>query len=218
MFPEINKTYKQENGHVVEWINGTKEWWVEGKLHREDGPAVEFANGSKFWYKNGELHKLDGPAFSYFDGYTLFYIEGKEFSEQEYWKEIKQMNNPYRIPPVTGPSTRFEKVSAKLKFSFRHLLNVLDNWSDLIIPFGILILLISGFLGMVYLLEVVVSSSDPEKRWSIECPSREPWISSPGYIKDGIIHAHDIDGNPMMLSKDCMVTTIWLESDLKENE
>jgi hypothetical protein len=26
---------------------GTREWWIEGKLHREDGPAFEYKNGTK---------------------------------------------------------------------------------------------------------------------------------------------------------------------------
>jgi len=34
---------------------GTKRWYLNGKLHREDGPAVEYANGGKFWYLNGKL-------------------------------------------------------------------------------------------------------------------------------------------------------------------
>ena len=34
--------------------NGTKYWYLNGKLHREDGPAVEYANGSKSWYLSGE--------------------------------------------------------------------------------------------------------------------------------------------------------------------
>ena len=34
--------------------NGTKEWWLNGKLHREDGPAIEYANGNKEWCLNGQ--------------------------------------------------------------------------------------------------------------------------------------------------------------------
>ena len=41
----------------TERADGTKEWWVNGKLHREDGPAVERADGSKAWWINGELHR-----------------------------------------------------------------------------------------------------------------------------------------------------------------
>jgi len=32
-------------------------WYVNGELHRKDGPAAEYINGSKFWYINGKLIK-----------------------------------------------------------------------------------------------------------------------------------------------------------------
>ena len=32
----------------TEWFN------LEGKLHRENGPAIEFANGDKSWWINGK--------------------------------------------------------------------------------------------------------------------------------------------------------------------
>ena len=38
--------------HIEE--NGTRSWFLNGKLHREDGPAIEYANGDKYWYINGE--------------------------------------------------------------------------------------------------------------------------------------------------------------------
>ena len=37
---------------VKVYSNGTKYWYLNGKLHREDGPAVERANGNKYWYLN----------------------------------------------------------------------------------------------------------------------------------------------------------------------
>ena len=43
------KTYE-----VRVYADGTKKWFLSGKLHREDGPAVEYANGSKHWYLHGE--------------------------------------------------------------------------------------------------------------------------------------------------------------------
>jgi hypothetical protein len=36
-----------------EYPNKTKEYRKDGKLHREDGPAVEMPRGSKYWYLNG---------------------------------------------------------------------------------------------------------------------------------------------------------------------
>lgn len=49
----FNKIYHRMDGPAVEFINGTKEWYVYGELHRIDGPAVEWASGDKYWYING---------------------------------------------------------------------------------------------------------------------------------------------------------------------
>jgi hypothetical protein len=38
--------------YTVKVYENRTEWWIKGKLHREDGPAVEWVNGSKFWYLN----------------------------------------------------------------------------------------------------------------------------------------------------------------------
>ena len=34
--------------------NGTKFWFLNGKLHRLDGPAIETPDGTKYWYLNDE--------------------------------------------------------------------------------------------------------------------------------------------------------------------
>lgn len=44
----------REDGPAVEWENGDKEWWINGKLHREDGPAQEWFNGDRRWHLNGK--------------------------------------------------------------------------------------------------------------------------------------------------------------------
>ena len=48
--------------------NGTKRWYLNGKLHREDGPAIEWSDGTKEWYLNG-----------------------KEFSFEDYIMELERM-------------------------------------------------------------------------------------------------------------------------------
>lgn len=52
----------QQPPHVAS--DGTKYWWVDGKLHRTTGPAVIYPDGSKVWYLNG-----------------------RELSEQEHFKQ-----------------------------------------------------------------------------------------------------------------------------------
>ena len=54
---------------VKVYDDGTKEWYINGKLHREDGPAIEWANGDRYWYLNGKLHREDGTAIEYDDGF-----------------------------------------------------------------------------------------------------------------------------------------------------
>ena len=41
----------------IEYTNGSKHWYLNGKLHREDGPAIEYANGSKEWLVNSVFVK-----------------------------------------------------------------------------------------------------------------------------------------------------------------
>ena len=40
---------------------GTKEWRLNGQLHRTDGPAIEWANGTKVWYLHGIRYDPAGP-------------------------------------------------------------------------------------------------------------------------------------------------------------
>jgi len=42
------------NGPAIEYADGDKTWWLNGKRHREDGPAVEYVKGDKSWYLNGK--------------------------------------------------------------------------------------------------------------------------------------------------------------------
>jgi len=93
------------NKPAIEWVNGSKtwykegkihridgpamidftanlwwysrSWWEEGRLHRLDRPAVEHNNGAKFWFYEGKLHKLDGPAIESSDGSKEWYKEDK---------------------------------------------------------------------------------------------------------------------------------------------
>ena len=77
------------DGPAVEYADGYKAWYVEGKLHRLDGPAVEWANGRKEWWFNGNPHRLDGPAIEYTDGRKVWYVNGKLMSEEEFNAYIK---------------------------------------------------------------------------------------------------------------------------------
>lgn len=64
----------KDDGPAVEYITGTKYWYINGKLHRIDGPAVEHADGGKEWYQNGQRHRLDGPAIIWSSEHKDWYI------------------------------------------------------------------------------------------------------------------------------------------------
>ena len=53
-------------------------------LHRLDGPAVEYGDGDKFYYVEGKRHRLDGPAIEHTNGDKYYYVEGKKLSEEEF--------------------------------------------------------------------------------------------------------------------------------------
>lgn len=41
-------------GCEVVITNVSERWYLNGKLHREDGPAVEWHDGTREWYSNGK--------------------------------------------------------------------------------------------------------------------------------------------------------------------
>ena len=67
--------------------NGTKYWYLNGKLHREDGPAVEFADGDKFWWLNGKRHREDGPAAEEAHGHKSWYLNDKKVTQEEHKRQ-----------------------------------------------------------------------------------------------------------------------------------
>jgi hypothetical protein len=80
----LNGKLHREDGPAVEDTDGYKEWYLNGKCHREDGPAVEDTDGYKEWYLNGKLHREDGPAIEYTNGYKAWYINNKSLTEEEF--------------------------------------------------------------------------------------------------------------------------------------
>ena len=75
---------------TVDVANGSKHWYLNGKLHREDGPAIEYPNGDKRWYLNGKLHREDGPAVEYANGNKYWYLNGIEVDQLIFWVTTKE--------------------------------------------------------------------------------------------------------------------------------
>lgn len=70
---------------MIEYADGTKEWYLNGKRHRTDGPAIEHSNGSKGWWLNGKRHREDGPAVEYADGTKQWYLNGVQVDQLVWW-------------------------------------------------------------------------------------------------------------------------------------
>ena len=63
---------------------GTKFYYKDREmkiLHRLDASAVEYTDGSKEWYVDGKRHRLDGPAIESANGYKAWIVDGKRLSE-----------------------------------------------------------------------------------------------------------------------------------------
>lgn len=61
----------------VTFRDGTRAWYLDGKLHRTDGPAVETPRGFREWYRNGVRHRDDGPAMEWPDGRRQWIVNGE---------------------------------------------------------------------------------------------------------------------------------------------
>jgi len=68
--------YHREDGPAVEWADGGKFWYINGKCHKEHGPSSMYADGSNFWLINGEYHREDGPAAEYPDKDLFWFVAG----------------------------------------------------------------------------------------------------------------------------------------------
>lgn len=92
------KIFHRNDGPAVEYADGGKTWYVDGKLHRLDGPAVEGtlvegADGYEAWYVDNKRHRLDGPAVEGANGYKAWYVDGKELSK----KAFKALTKPIEL-------------------------------------------------------------------------------------------------------------------------
>jgi hypothetical protein len=77
--------------------NGTKEWFLNGKLHREDGPAVEYPNGTKVWWLNGIRHREDGPAVEWANGDKEWFLNGNRATALEVFKRANDEQRKHML-------------------------------------------------------------------------------------------------------------------------
>jgi hypothetical protein len=60
-------------------------------LHRTDGPAIEYYNGTKIWYVDGKLHRTDGPALEHSNGNKQWYVDDEDYTEKEFNRLIEEI-------------------------------------------------------------------------------------------------------------------------------
>jgi hypothetical protein len=77
-------------------------------LHRLDGPAVEWSNGDKIWFVNGKRHRLDGPAIEYSTGSKAWYVDGEYLTEEEF--NVIELFNALSAPTL---ELTLEDIAAK---------------------------------------------------------------------------------------------------------
>ena len=45
--------------YTVKVYEDRTEWYQNDKYHCNDGPSIEWSDGTKFWYQNGKVHRED---------------------------------------------------------------------------------------------------------------------------------------------------------------
>jgi hypothetical protein len=85
----LNGNLHRTDGPAFEGADGSRDWRLNGELHRTDGPAIEWADGSKMWYLNGKRHRIDGPAVVRHDSRKEWWLNGKEVSWRDVFRQAK---------------------------------------------------------------------------------------------------------------------------------
>lgn len=78
----------KEDSPAIEYEDGTKAWYINGKRHRSDGPALEYPNGDAEWWVDGNLHRENGPARDW-RNCKQYYLNGVLFTEENFWIKIR---------------------------------------------------------------------------------------------------------------------------------
>jgi len=72
-------------------------------VDRKDGPAVEWLDGSKHWYIDNRLHRLDGPAAEWADGTRGWWIDDVCFTEDECNKLVGEVRDMPEVLRLVDP-------------------------------------------------------------------------------------------------------------------
>lgn len=84
-----NGEFHREDGPAFIGVDGTTQWFIEGKCHRDDGPASIWGDGSQMWCRYGVIHREDGPAYIEHNGVYSWYVQGFSYSFKEYCNQLE---------------------------------------------------------------------------------------------------------------------------------
>lgn len=77
-----NDNYKVKYPNRIDYYNDS------GDLHRDNGPAIEYDEGYKSWFLNGKRHRLDGPAVEGIEEKeNLYWINGAFYEKDAFEKQ-----------------------------------------------------------------------------------------------------------------------------------
>jgi hypothetical protein len=95
--------------YKVEVTEFDTRWYnLKDELHREDGPAVEYLDGYKAYYINGKRHREDGPAIENENRGEAYYINDQYLTEQEFNNRTNPCIN--KVVEIDGVKYKLTKV------------------------------------------------------------------------------------------------------------
>jgi hypothetical protein len=88
--------------------DGTVVWKdQQNRFHCVDSPAIEYPNGGTCWYKHGNPHRVGGPAVTCWYGLDEYWIDGRRFTEHEYYLYVDQDTGEVLVPP--GKKLKYDR-------------------------------------------------------------------------------------------------------------
>jgi hypothetical protein len=115
--------HRVDGGPAVEYADGSREWWVDGNLHRVDGPAYEGADGSRQWWVDGKRHRVDGPAYEGADGSREWWVDGKLHRVDGPAYEGADGSRQWWVGGERLSEEQFEKHPARLRYLIEKSIN-----------------------------------------------------------------------------------------------
>jgi len=102
----IDSVLSESQSHLIVAQNGDMRWFDdENRLHREDGPAFIWKAGHGIvayghaWCKRGKLHRMDGPAVEIEGKQSEWWVDGRQLTEEEFYRYVDQITGEVLIPP-----------------------------------------------------------------------------------------------------------------------